>query len=122
MIEDLLGSGYQFISSTPSVGVYDENIGSWDVGDLNNGTTATLSIIVEVLPSGSYANIAELIALDTFDPDSNPDNNIDSEDDQQTVNPVPTGLADLSLSKTVNNTSPNVGDTVEFTINLLNKR
>ncbi|WP_157766126.1 T9SS type B sorting domain-containing protein, partial [Aquimarina aggregata] len=120
VVEDLLASGYQFDNATPSVGVYDETIGSWDIGNLANGVTETLTITVTVLPSGNYSNTAELIALDTFDPDSNPDNNVDSEDDQDTVNPMPTGLADLSLEKTVNNETPLVGETVEFIINVTN--
>ncbi len=120
VVEDILASGYQFDSATPTVGIYDETIGSWNIGNLANGLTETLTIVVTVLPTGNYSNTAELIALNTFDPDSNPDNNIDSEDDQATVNPVPSGLADLSIEKIVSNATPLVGDTVEFTINVTN--
>ncbi|WP_282078988.1 PKD domain-containing protein [Aquimarina algiphila] len=120
VVEDVLASGYMFDSANPSVGIYDETIGSWDIGNLANGITETLTITVTVLPTGSYSNTAELIALDTFDPDSNPDNNVDSEDDQDTVNPMPSGLADLSIEKVVNNATPLVGDTVEFVINVTN--
>ncbi|NER17477.1 PKD domain-containing protein [Spongiivirga citrea] len=120
VVEDQLASGYQFVSATASAGIYDEAIGSWNVGNLANGITETINITVTVLPTGNYNNTAELIALDTFDPDSNPDNNIDSEDDQETINPRPTGLADLSITKSVDNATPLVGDMVEFTINLTN--
>ncbi|WP_282085892.1 PKD domain-containing protein [Aquimarina algiphila] len=120
VVEDVIASGYMFDSANPSVGIYDETIGSWDIGNLANGITETLTITVTVLPTGSYSNTAELIALDTFDPDSNPDNNVDSEDDQDTVNPMPSGLADLSIEKVVNNATPLVGDTVEFVINVTN--
>ncbi|NAS32510.1 DUF11 domain-containing protein [Flavobacteriaceae bacterium R38] len=120
VIEDVIASGYQFVSATPSAGTYDEIIGSWDVSSLTNGVSETLQVTVTVLPNGEYANIAELIALDTFDPDSSPDNNLNSEDDQDTVTPVPTGLADLSITKEVNISTPNVGDIVEFTINVTN--
>ncbi|MFS4448983.1 gliding motility-associated C-terminal domain-containing protein [Maribacter sp. 2307UL18-2] len=120
IIEDIVASGYDFMSAVTSKGTYSEGIGSWDVGDLPDGSTETLEVTVVVLPNGNYTNIAELIALDTFDPDSSPDNNLNSEDDQDTVNPQPTGLADLSLTKEVNNVTPNVGDTVEFTINVTN--
>ena len=72
------------------------------------------------MPDGTYANTAELIALDTFDPDSTPNNNLSSEDDQATVVPVPGGLADLSLTKIVDNASPNVGDVVRFTLSVTN--
>ncbi len=120
IIEDIIASGYTFVSATTSVGSYTENIGSWNVGNLANGATETLEITVIVQPNGNYSNIAELIALNTFDPDSSPDNNLNSEDDQDTVTPSPTGLADLSLTKTVDNTTPNVGDMVEFTLNVTN--
>ena len=75
---------------------------------------------VLVLSSGEYKNTAELIALDTYDPDSTPNNNLGSEDDQATVTPVPQGLSDLSISKTVDNTSPNVGDVVRFVVSVTN--
>ena len=120
VVEDLLASGYDFVSATTSVGSYDEIIGSWNIATLLNGASETLTVTAEVLTNGDYSNTAELIALDTFDPDSSPDNNLNSEDDQDTVNPVPTGLADLSLTKEADNLTPNVGDIVEFTINLTN--
>jgi len=120
VIEDVIASGYQFLNAVPSAGVYDEVIGSWDLNSLANGVSETLEVTVTVLPNGEYANIAELIALDTFDPDSSPDNNLNSEDDQDTVTPIPTGLADLSITKVVNVSTPNVGATVEFTINVTN--
>ncbi|WP_298505669.1 gliding motility-associated C-terminal domain-containing protein [uncultured Maribacter sp.] len=120
IIEDIIASGYNFENAVASLGSYTEGIGSWDVGTLSNGSTETLDITVTVLPNGEYANIAELIALDTFDPDSSPDNNLNSEDDQDTVNPIPSGLADLSITNVVNNVEPNIGDIVEFTVNLTN--
>ncbi|GMN12160.1 hypothetical protein MTsPCn9_34030 [Croceitalea sp. MTPC9] len=120
VIEDILASGYDFVSATTSIGSYDEIIGSWDIASLPNGTSETLVIVATVLSNGEYSNTAELIALDTFDPDSSPDNNLNSEDDQDTVNPEPTGLADLSITKTVDDIEPNVGDVIEFTINLTN--
>ncbi|WP_394750899.1 PKD domain-containing protein [Spongiimicrobium salis] len=120
VVEDILASGYNFISATTSVGTYDEIIGSWNIASLANGATETLEIRATVLTNGDFSNTAELIALDTFDPDSSPDNNLNSEDDQDTVNPIPTGLADLSLTKTVDEENPNVGDIIEFTVNLTN--
>ncbi|MCL6267061.1 PKD domain-containing protein [Flagellimonas myxillae] len=120
VVEDLLASGYTLVSVLPSTGVYYGLTGSWDIGSLANGASATMQITAQVLASGDYRNTAELIALDTFDPDSTPNNNLGSEDDQDTVVPVPDGLADLELTKTVDNPIPNVGDVVEFTLNLTN--
>jgi uncharacterized repeat protein (TIGR01451 family) len=53
------------------------------------------------------------------DPDSTPDNNVPSEDDQASIR-IPSVTADLSLDKTVDNTSPVLGDTVTFTVTLTN--
>ncbi len=120
IIEDQLPNGYNFISATTTSGTYDEIAGSWDLPNLPNGASETLEVRTMVLSSGSYVNTAELIALNTYDPDSTPNNNLGSEDDQSTVIPVPQGLSDLSLSKTVDNASPNVGDVVRFVISVTN--
>ncbi len=120
IIEDELENGYQYVSATTSSGIYDEIAGSWDLSAIANGATETLEVRAIVLSSGEYKNTAELIALDTYDPDSNPNNNLGSEDDQATVIPVPGGLNDLSLSKTVDNTNPNVGDVVRFVVSISN--
>ncbi|WP_422349955.1 PKD domain-containing protein [Flagellimonas sp.] len=120
VVEDLLASGYSLVSVLPSTGVYYGLTGSWDIGDLANGATATLQITAQVQASGDYRNTAELIALDTFDPDSTPNNNLATEDDQDTIEAIPNGQADLELTKTVDNATPNVGDVVEFTLNLTN--
>ncbi len=120
VVEDLLATGYSFVAATASAGTYDDVVGSWNVPNLNSGISETLQIIALVLPNGDYRNTAELIALDTYDPDSTPDNKVSSEDDQATVIPVPDGLADLSLTKLVDNTTPNAGDVVRFTISVAN--
>ncbi|RIV44933.1 gliding motility-associated C-terminal domain-containing protein [Flagellimonas pelagia] len=120
VMEDQLPSGYNFVSATTTSGIYDEIAGSWDLPNLSNGISETLQIRVIVLSSGEYKNTAELIALDTYDPDSTPNNNLGSEDDQDTVIPVPQGLSDLSLSKTVDNASPNVGDVLRFVVSVTN--
>ena len=121
VVEDLLASGFLFVSSNASVGTYNDATGGWLINTLTSGATETLQITVEVLPTGIYSNTAELIASDTFDPDSSPNNNLDSEDDQDTIILVPNGLADLSLTKVVDNPTPNVGDIVEFSLNLNNE-
>ncbi|MDC6366114.1 MULTISPECIES: gliding motility-associated C-terminal domain-containing protein [Flavobacteriaceae] len=120
VIEDQLATGYRFVSVTTTSGTYDAISGGWDLPNMASGTSETMEITAQVLSSGNYTNTAELIALDTFDPDSTPNNNLSSEDDQATVVPVPGGLADLSLTKIVDNASPNVGDVVRFTISVTN--
>ncbi len=120
IIGDKLESGYAFVSATVTSGIYDEIAGSWDLPAVSNGSTQTLEIRARVLSSGNYQNTAELTALDTYDPDSTPNNNLGSEDDQETIIPVPGGSSDLSLGKTVDNANPNVGDVVRFVVSVTN--
>ncbi|MFM7072114.1 MAG: dockerin type I domain-containing protein, partial [Planctomycetota bacterium] len=68
-----------------------------------------------------YRNVAYVQASDTYDPDSTPGNTVATEDDYATADLVQViADADLSLVKTVSNTSPRVGQTVTFTITVAN--
>lgn len=61
IVDDLLPSGYAFVSASPSSGTtYDDDTGIWDIGNLNVGSPATLSITATVLASGDYTNVAEI--------------------------------------------------------------
>lgn len=57
-VTDNLPTGYTLVSATPSVGT----IGStgWTIGSLANGTSATLTMVVTVLPSGSYPHAVSI--------------------------------------------------------------
>ena len=68
-VEDLLPSGYTFISATVSTGSYNEMTGIWVVGDLPFGETETLTIIVSVNQNGVYLNSATILAGNENDPD-----------------------------------------------------
>lgn len=119
-ITDLLPSGYSFISATPSSGTYNALTGLWTLGSLNAGSSATLSVVAQVLATGPYANTAQVTAADQPDADSAPNNNAPLEDDQATDTPVPAPRADLSLGKTVSNAAPNIGSNVAFLVTLSN--
>jgi len=120
VVTDLLETGYTFVSYSATIGNYNYLTGSWDVGNLANGSTETLSIVVKVNSTGVYVNRAQLTGLDEKDIDSTPANNNTSEDDESVVNPVPIGSSDLSLTKTVDDANPFVGNTVTFTIDVTN--
>ncbi|MCM5663567.1 PKD domain-containing protein [Galbibacter mesophilus] len=119
-VRDILPSGLNFVEAVASTGTYDENVGTWDLGDLANGATATLTITATVRAIGNYVNTAELIASDNEDPDSTPGNGVAGEDDQSTITIMPSSAADLSLTKTVNNPTPNTGENVQFIITINN--
>ncbi|KAF2326859.1 Ig-like domain-containing protein, partial [Flavobacterium daemonense] len=65
-VNDLLPSGYTFVSATPSVGNYDSATGIWSIGDVDAQTSVTLKITATVKSSGNYTNTASLPAsIDT---------------------------------------------------------
>lgn len=76
VIDDLLPSGYQFVSATVTLGTYNQISGKWQVPWLGAGTTATLTIVAMVLPTGDYLNTATVSISDPIDTDT--DNNVAS--------------------------------------------
>ena len=120
VVQDALPSGLAFLSSNPSVGSYNSTNGQWTLGNLANASTQTLGIIARVESTDFVINTAEVIAADQVDRDSVPGNGVEEEDDQDSVEIQPQ-VADLSLSKTVNNPRPNVGEMATFTITVTNQ-
>jgi uncharacterized repeat protein (TIGR01451 family) len=108
---DLLPAGLSFITATPSQGIYASATGTWVVGTVAPGTPQTLQLQARVVSPNAQTNTATISAVDQFDP--NPGNNSGS----ATETPQ---RADLAVTKTVDNPTPNVGDTVTFTITLTN--
>jgi uncharacterized repeat protein (TIGR01451 family) len=111
-VQDTLPAEVAFVSATPSQGTYVAGTGHWAVGTVTPGPPQTLVITATVVSPNPGANTASVLSADQFDP--NPGNNSDT----ASVNPTD---ADLLLLKTVDNPTPNVGDTVTFTVTLLNE-
>lgn len=112
-VNELLPNGYSYISSTVSVGTYNNLTGIWTVGNLANGASATLTVTASINGSGSYANTATISGAQT-DPD--PINN------SATVTPVPGALqANLGVTKTTSSMAPVIGTNVEFIIAISNQ-
>jgi uncharacterized repeat protein (TIGR01451 family) len=108
-LNDQLPSDVSFVSSTPSVGTYDPTTGVWTVGTVDPGTPQTLTITAQVISPVTEVNTASVGHSDVFDP--NPANNSAS----AFINPQE---ADLALFKSVDNATPNVGDTITYTLTL----
>ncbi|MDO6760812.1 gliding motility-associated C-terminal domain-containing protein [Tamlana sp. 2_MG-2023] len=122
-VTDLVPSGYSYVSYSSTEGVYDDSNGLWTVGTVVNGTTEVLLIDVTVNQTGGYLNTAEVTASDVADSDSTPNNHIESEDDQDSIETTPVEpIADLSLTKSVanGNTTPLVGSQITFQIAVSN--
>ncbi|MCC9074137.1 DUF11 domain-containing protein [Flavobacterium sp. F-65] len=70
IVSDLLPSGYSFVSAQTSTGVYNSTTGVWSIPVLNTNTSATLTIVAQVLPTGNYLNVASVIISNPIDSDT----------------------------------------------------
>ncbi|MHC0448457.1 DUF11 domain-containing protein, partial [Flavobacterium sp. 3-218] len=124
MVKDLLPKGFTYLTYTATSGIYNFVTGNWNTGIVNAGATQTLQVYVRVNPpsgqSGEYTNITEITASNLPDPDSTPNNGVTTEDDYDSLT-INVNVADLSLNKTVNNQKANVGETVNFTLQIGNE-
>lgn len=112
---DELPDGLEYVDHEVSQIVYDPESGIWTVGDLPTGMNATLTIQAIVSTSDEVENTVEITLSDQYDPDLS--NNI------ATVVVTPTAVeeaADLSITKTVDETEPVFGETVTFTLTVTN--
>ena len=115
-VRDQLPAGYTFVSDN-GAGAYVSGTGVWTIpGTIASGSSVSLQIVATVNASGPYANTAQITASNQPDPDSTPSNNDPVEDDQGTVTPVPLNSMDLTVVKSVSNSSPAVGEVVTFTL------
>src|SRR5581483_7521417 len=108
-VTDLLPAGLTFLGATAGQGTYGPADGIWSVGTLAAGATTTLTLTARVATSNPVVNTATVTHADQFDP--NTTNN------QAGIRVVPPA-ADLALTKVVSNASPNVGDTLTYTVTL----
>ena len=120
VVNDLLPSGYSFVSSTQTQGTYTSGTGDWVVGSINNAANATLTIVARVLAAGTYTNTAQVKASDQADLDSTPNNNAPLEDDQSSVTPVVNSTAAITISKSDGKTTSATGNTNVYTITVNN--
>jgi uncharacterized repeat protein (TIGR01451 family) len=125
-VKDLLPGGLTYQSDTD--GTYNPTTGIWAVGTLlgspsgfgtEPGTFDTITITVKVTTAAKKTNIAEVWTSDQYDPDSTPGNGVPTEDDYKSFEITPQ-VADLSLTKTIDNPAPSIGDLVKFTITVTN--
>ncbi len=119
-VRHVLGAGFEFVSSTPSLGLYSAATGTWTVGSLASGQSATLEVQVRVLPQGPFKSAAEVSSADQQDVDSTPANAVVTHEDDDGAAAVTPPSADLSIQKTAGNATPSVGDFVDFSLVVAN--
>uniref|UniRef100_UPI002632CB7E DUF7507 domain-containing protein n=1 Tax=uncultured Psychroserpens sp. TaxID=255436 RepID=UPI002632CB7E len=77
VVDEVIPSGYTFVSAIATAGAYSEFDGEWVVGQLNPGQVEVLEITVEVLGFGDYLNTASISEFAGGN-DQNENNNSDS--------------------------------------------
>lgn len=103
-----------YISDNPSVGTFTPNPpnSTWNVGTLANGQTETLQITVRVeVAGGSVPNTA---TVTTSSSDTDASNDSDSA-------AITLGGTDISVAKSVDDSTPDTGDTVVYTVVVRNE-
>ena len=111
-LQDVLPTGLTFVSASPQAGTsYAPATGVWTVNTVPVNATKLLTIVAVVAGPGTFTNVAAVTKSDQFDPDPTNDR------DDATVS---TREADLAVVKTVSDATPNVGDTITFTVTLSN--
>ncbi|MFN8258765.1 MAG: Ig-like domain-containing protein [Bacteroidales bacterium] len=106
IVTDNIPNGYTIVNVLPTKGnwIYP----NWNVGNLDNGATESVQITARIEASGNYTNTVS-VKGDQPDPVKGNEND--------TASVLGT---DLVITKIVNNSNPNIGDNVIFTINVVN--
>jgi len=113
-VTDALPSNVELVSVAPAAGTRFEELptgGIWSVPSINPGQTLLLRITVRATSSSVAFNTATITHSDVWDPNDRNNSARTPTDPQQ---------ADLFLAKSVDVATPNVGDTVTFTIEVDN--
>lgn len=116
-VKDYLPSGMTFVSANGS-GTYDNGLKIWTVGTLASGASASMNIIASFddgITPKTYQ--AEVWSSDQIDPDSIPKNLPTTEDDDYAVI---LGVSTLNITNVVNDSNPNIGANIVFTITVSN--
>ncbi len=132
-IQDNLPDGYSNVQNITGGGQNFSNILLWSNLTIGVGQTLTFTYNVTVEAEGGYQNCAEVVIANETDIDSTPNNGVDTDGDGETIDDDgdeddgdceevdPEPLIDLELEKTVNNSTPDVGTNVVFTLTVINQ-
>ncbi|MFS4492747.1 HYR domain-containing protein [Maribacter sp. 2308TA10-17] len=123
-LENVVPSGFT-VTNINDGGSQSGNVISWSGLNIPNGTTATVTFEVTVnnpvnIPD-EYLNTVQVTTVDQFDADSAPNNDDgdQSEDDEDNILLI-LQSTDLEIVNTVTPDSGNPGDTLTFTVEVIN--
>ena len=110
-VTDLLPAGLTFVSATPSgATTYASGTGVWNIGNLANGAAATLTLTATNTQTGGVTNTATRIASAPADLNSANDS----------ASQALAGQADIQVTQTVSNATPDLGTNTTFTVTVTN--
>ena len=104
-LSDILPEGLIFVNYKATTGKYDDVSGTWTVGKLASGSSATLDLITRIDELG---NITNPVSVNTTTPESNYSNNKAN----NTTEALP--IVDLVLDKSSDKAQYNVNDTLDY--------
>ncbi len=105
-IKEIIRSGFKLISHQTTAGFYSPNSSVWYLDKLDPGNIELLFLTVEVLPTGDYFNIAEVIKVSQLDIDSEPNNGDETEDDYDKID------IDVQEDEEIPDNTSEIGDRV----------
>ncbi len=119
---DTLPAGVTFVSAKPSQGTYDPTTGTWSIGTIPVGGSATLSLVVTVDPAAENTTLINRFV--TEQPPNGPPVVVENPcADEPTascaVTDIP-GVPRLKQGKTVDKSTAAVGDTLVYTMTIAN--
>lgn len=63
-LNEVLKSGYSYVSSSTNNGSYNNVTGLWSIGNMSVGQEVTLTVVANVKPSGDYSNTVSVNATE----------------------------------------------------------
>jgi uncharacterized repeat protein (TIGR01451 family) len=115
VVTDLLPAGVTYVSDLPSQGTYTSGTGLWTVGTLANGAFATLALTATVDPGTAGSTITNTASRTASTPtDTN------SANDSASAGITVDAVADLAVTKTVDDPTPQENGTVVYTVTVTN--
>ena len=106
-VSDVLDSGFEYVASDGNYSASSHSV-LWNVGNLNNGTTRSVWVVVKVKTNGTFTNVASVKSSENSTDTTNGTN--------ITVKPV----TNLTIIKTSNITIGYVTGLVNYTIEVTN--
>ncbi|MBQ3472834.1 MAG: DUF11 domain-containing protein, partial [Methanobrevibacter sp.] len=109
-VNAIIPEGLIYLSSSPSIGIYNPDNGTWIIGNLDCGENQTLVITVQTNKTGL---IDYPVNVSSYEDDYNMTNNYDN----KTIRVI---MADLAITVNASEDVVRYGDIVNWTINVKN--